>query len=185
MKQIEEQNKLLDRIREGDREAVKLLYKDTFHYCASFVIKNNGKLEDARELFQESLFVFIKKTYDPDFQIQHSIKAFLYTVVKNLWLKQLNQKNKGGLDLIVDDPDKNFVLEDIDELEEKKVLEDKHQRLYEGMKLLKEDCRNLLNLTFYKKQSDKEIAPLLGYSLEFVRQKRRRCIKNLKKLMVA
>ena len=136
-------------------------------------------------IFQESLFVLIKKAQNQEFQIQHSIKAFLYTVVKNLWLKQLNKKNKAGLELVIDDPNKNFVLEEVDELEEKKVLEEKHQRLYKSMKLLKEDCRNLLTMTFYKKKSDKEIAPILDYSLEFVRQKRRRCIKNLKKLLVA
>jgi RNA polymerase sigma factor (sigma-70 family) len=185
MKQIQEQNELLDLIRQGDHKAVKQLYRDAFHYCASFVLKNQGNIEIARELFQESLFVLIKKSRDPEFKIQHSIKAFLYTVIRNLWLKQLNQRNKGGLELTIDDPSNHVVLEEMDDFEENRAIEEKHLKLYKGIKLLKEDCRNIISLTFYKKMSDKEIAPQLGYSLEFVRKKRRRCINQLKKIMVA
>ena len=185
MKQNQEQNQLLDLIRQGDSLAVKKLYEEAFHYCASFILKNQGNIENARELFQESLFVLIKKSRNPEFKIQYSIKAFLYTVIRNLWLKQLNQRNKGGLELTIDDPSNHVILEEIDDFEENKALEEKHQQLYKGIKQLNEDCQNIISLTFYKKMSDKEIAPQLGYSLEFVRQKRRRCINQLKKMMAA
>lgn len=183
MEQIEAQNQLLDQIRNGDRDAIKSLYQDAFHYCASFVLKNKGSMEDAKELFQESLLVLMRKCQSPDFEIKHSVKAFMYTVIKNLWLKQLNQRHKGGLELTIDAPDNHLELVATDELEEKNILEQRHQQLYAGMQQLKEDCRQLIKMTFFQKLSDKEIAPMLDYSLEFVRQKRRRCIKSLQILV--
>lgn len=176
------QKQRLEQIRKGDNKSIETLYKDAFPYCASFVLKNQGTREDAKEVFQESLLILIKTARKPNFEIQHSLKAFLYGVVRNLWLKQLNQRKKSGLDLIIDEPDKNFVIIHEDEIELKKELEARYQGLYDAMQKLKDDCRKLLNLTFYQKLSDKEVAPILNYSLEFVRQKRRRCVKQLKKL---
>lgn len=184
MEIINQQNQLLNRIRAGKRDAVKELYQMAFHYCASFVTQNSGNLEDAREIFQESLFVLLKNAQNPDFQIDFSLKGYLYVITKNLWLKQLRKK-KEAVDLVVDDPtfELNIIAED--EIEDRKLLEARHQLLYDCMKKLREDCQKLLEMTFYQKLNDKEIAPLMDYSIGFVRQKRKRCIGHLRKLMVA
>lgn len=84
----------------------------------------------------------------------------------------------------MDDPNQNIDVIATDDLPKKKVLDIQHQRLYQGLKLLKEDCRTLLNLTFFEKIGDQEIADKMGYSYAFVPQKRRRCIKKLKTFMV-
>lgn len=182
---IDQQTQLLSQIRLGERDAVKQVYELTFHYCASFVLKNSGTREDAREIFQESLLVFLKKVRDPDFQIEYSLKGYLYAISKNLWLKQLRKKRKEGLQYIVDDPEYKMPIVAEDDMEERSTLEAQHQQLYDCMKKLNEDCQKLLDLTFYKKMSDKEIAPIMTYSAGFVRQKRRRCIGSLKKLLAA
>jgi len=175
-------NQLIEQLRSEDREAVNKLYELAFFNCSSFVTNNNGTREDARDIFQEALFVLIKNIRKSNFEIKYSLKAYLLGITRNLWLKHL-KKNK--TDLTIDEKPVEIAMIDDNEIQQKKELEEKHKLLYSCMKRLKADCRKLLELTFYEKMPDKEIAPVLAYSLEFVRQKRRRCIKGLKKLMIS
>lgn len=177
------QNKLLNEIRNGDHLTIKSLYQNNFHYCTSFITNNKGTLEDAKELFQESLIVLLKNAADPTFKIKYAIRTYLYTVCKNLWLKQLRKKKKEGFVQSIDHEDKETVLIAEDTLEEKQTLENHHLRLEECMNKLKKDARRLLQLTFYQKLPDKEIAPMMGYSFQFVRQKRKRVVVQLRKCM--
>ena len=177
------QNKLLDDIRNGDHQAINGLYKNSFHYCTGFILKNKGTVEDAKGLFQESLIVLLRNVSDPQFKIQHAIRTYLYSICKNLWLKQLNKKKKMGFVQSIDHENKETVLIAEDTLEEKQAREKHHLRLEECMQQLKEDARRLLQLTFYQKLSDKDIAPLMGYSFQFVRQKRKRVVLQLRKCM--
>lgn len=184
--EISIQKALLNKIRQGDNQAITQLYQIAFKYCASFVLRNNGTMDDAKDFFQEALFAFIKKLrQEEDFTIDHDIKAYLYTITRNLWLKRLRTDKKSGLQLSMDESDSPIVLIEDNQIEEKKELEAKHQQLYDGLKDLKGDCQQLLKLTFFEKKGDRDIAQIMDYSYEFVRQKRKRCIKSLKKLMAA
>lgn len=173
-----------ERLRRGDSQAIYRLYEETFDYCASAVLRNSGTKEDAKDIFQEVLLVFIKKLRATDFTIEHNIKSYLYRITHNLWLKRLRTDKKKGLSLIMDEPDTKFQLTPIEALPQKKILETRQIRLYEALKQLKEDCRQLLQLTFFEKLGDKEIAVETGYSYAFVPQKRKRCITKLKGLMI-
>ena len=186
MREPIDQQALMARIKQGDNQAIAQLYEIAFKYCASHILRNNGTMDDAKDLFQEALFVFIKKLRkDKDFSIEHDIKAYLYKIIYNLWLKRLRTDKKSGLQLTMDDPDSNMILIHEDEIEEKKELEAKDQQLYDCLKQLKADCEQLLKLTFFEKKGDRDIAKIMDYSYEFVRQKRKRCIKSLRKLMAA
>ena len=181
MKIVNLQDELLNRIREGEAQAIKDLYKSTFGYCASFVLKNKGTREDAEEFFQRAIIVLIEELEDENFTIRHNLKSFLYAITRNQWLNEL--KRKGKLTGIIDEEGKLLPLasEDEKEITEKKEKESQFQQLYEVMKNASEECQKLLKLTFFEKKSDKDIAPILNYSLDFVRNKRRRCIAGMRK----
>ena len=184
MKIISLQKDFIEKLRLGDSQAISELYTQTYTYCASFVLKNSGTNDDAKDIFQEVLFAFIKKLRSEDFTIEHDLKAYLFTITKFLWLKRLRDDKKGGLQLVIDDPNQHIEPIAENDLPERKILDTRQQRLYQGLKQLKEDCRQLLNFTFFEKIGDKEIAKQMGYSYAFVPQKRRRCIRKLKTLMV-
>lgn len=184
MKIIEIQAQFLTQLRKGEGQAIMQLYEQAFDYCASFVLKNSGTLEDAKDVFQEVLLVFIKKLRDKEFVIEYDFKAYLYKITSNLWLKRLNAQKKIGLYLVVDEPKARIDLVAKDDLPEKKALEKRHQLLYASLKQLKEDCQQLLHYTFFDKRSNFEIAQIMGFtSNNFVSQKRVRCLKYLKKKM--
>lgn len=179
MQEIELQQQLIERIREGDNLAVKELYKMAYAYCASCVTKNHGTSADAEDFFQRSMLVLLEKLQDENFKIEYNIKSFLYTVVRNQWFKELKKRNLTTS--LTNEQGKEIVLIDEDGIEDKKVKEGYYQEMYAALKNVSPDCQKLIEYTFFKRKKDKEIAPLMNYSLEFVRNKRRRCIGHIRK----
>jgi len=102
--------------------------------------------------------------------------------MRNLWLKRLNKKNKGGLSLVIDEPsDMEYIIIQEDKLDEKKEKEKQLDLIAEILKDFKEDCRKILTAFYFKKQSMKEIAAMMDYTNQFIRVKKVRCMDALKK----
>lgn len=176
---------LLQRIRTGDKQVIKYLYSHAFHTATAFVSKNRGDIDDAKDFFQEALMVLYRNTLRSDFQLTCNVSTYLYSVVRNLWLKHLNKEKKGGLSLIVDENEKQeFVLVDDDEIGYKKEKEAKYQQIAKALKSIKEDCRRLLTDFYFRKISLKEIATLMGYTSSFVKVKKNRCMQQLKSKII-
>lgn len=180
MDHLTTQHDILARIRSGDNQAIKTLYKSAFTYCTSYIIKHNGNQEDAKEIFQRSMVVLLEKLRDENFTIKSNPKTYLYGICKNQWLKELRRTNK--LHFISEQEGKAaaLVYEEAS-YEEKEEQESRLQSIFSALKKGSEDCKKLLQLTYFEKKTDKEIAPVMNYSLEFVRNKRRRCIASIRK----
>lgn len=172
----------LDLLKSGDRGAFRELYTSVFPPCSNLILNNNGTMNDARDMFQESLMVLIKNLRKDNFELSCNIKTYLYSIMRNLWLKRLNKKKRGGLSLVIDDPsDVEFIIIQEDELIEKQEKEMQLDIVAEVLKDFKEDCRKILTAFYFKKQSMKEIAAAMNYTNQFIRVKKVRCMDALKK----
>lgn len=168
-------------LQQGESKAIKTLYQIAYPSCANMIVSNNGSEEDARDLFQEAILVFIKKLQLPDFELTAQPKTYIYAVCRNLWLKQLQKRKKTKAIIQIDDPNNLIPLIQIDEIEEKKAVEEKHELIGEILSQANEDCKQLLVAFYFKKMSLKEIAETMNYSSGFVKVKKKRCMDALKK----
>ncbi|NLR58208.1 sigma-70 family RNA polymerase sigma factor [Chitinophaga polysaccharea] len=82
-------NTLLSRLRSDDNTAFGVLYEHYFPSIATYIIYNGGKTEDAEDIFQEALIVLRHKIRQPDFFLTATIKTYLFSIARNLWLKRL------------------------------------------------------------------------------------------------
>lgn len=172
----------LDLLKSGDRAAFRELYTSVFPPCSNLILNNNGTMNDARDVFQESLMVLVKNLRKDNFELSCGIKTYLYSIMRNLWLKRLNKKKRGGLSLVMDDPsDTEYIIIQEDELVEKEEKEQQLDIVAEILKDFKEDCRKILTAFYFKKQSMKEIAAYMNYTDQFIRVKKVRCMNALKK----
>lgn len=171
----------LEQIRAGKNKAIKELYAIAYGSCANMIMTNSGSEDDARDLFQEALLIFIKKLQTPDFKLTAQPKTYLYAVCRNLWLKQLEKRKKTKGTIQIDDPNNLIPLIHVDGIEEKKIIEGKHELISEILQQLKGDCKQLLMSFYFKKMPLKEIAKIMEYSDGFVKVKKKRCMDNLKK----
>jgi RNA polymerase sigma factor (sigma-70 family) len=83
--------KTLAGLRNKDNRAYDILYKFYFPVVESFILKNNGNRDDARDIFQETILVLLNKVPTEEFELTSSLKTYLFSISSNLWLKRLRQ----------------------------------------------------------------------------------------------
>lgn len=81
-------------LRNKDNQAYEILYKFYFPVVESFILKNSGNSDDARDIFQETILVLLNKVPTEDFELTSSLKTYLFSISSNLWLKRLRQARK-------------------------------------------------------------------------------------------
>ena len=84
---------IVARLRQGDRDVLVELYKENEAMVYKYIKDQKGREEDAEDLLQEALIVLWKNARKPEFTLEAKPSTYIYAVVKNLWLKQVD-KNK-------------------------------------------------------------------------------------------
>jgi RNA polymerase sigma factor (sigma-70 family) len=167
---------LLNSLQNGDDSALKLIYRQNYHMIVNLVTKNGGSLQEAKDVFQETLIVFYEKVKEDDFELSCSIKTFLYSVGRRLWLKQLQRKSRFTEEL--KDTDEYI------EIHEEEVLnrEDQYQAMHQALESLGEPCRSILKDFYLNSQSMENITEKFGYTnADNAKNQKYKCLKRLKK----
>jgi RNA polymerase sigma factor (sigma-70 family) len=159
---------------------IKYVYKEFFPTIRFLVKSNTGFDEDAEDIFQEALFIVLKKLQDEEFELSSSFLTYLYSISRNLWLQRLKRKRQA--------------YQNQDDLERylsgRDASVDSHYEEHEKYKLFQEyfdkmspDCQRLMKL-FLSKMSLREIAEEMGYKSEdYAKTKKYLCKESLKKLI--
>ena len=172
----------LSRLRQGDDAAFEQLYKLYFRQAAAFVLANSGSEQDARDVFQEALLVLYKKTRDSNFSLKSDPGAYLYAVVRNLWLYRLRSRRTNpevltGETATLPDPG----VDAFEILHESQLFDERHSAVKRLLETLKPECQKLIEYAYYSQFSTAEIARLLGYAESFIKVKKHRCMEALRK----
>ena len=170
---------LIAALKKGDRNAFNLVYKNYYRMAAGFINNNNGSEDDIADIFQEMLFILVKKLRQKDFQLSAKLSTYIYSIIRNLWLQRLKKKGRGETS-IEENMENHLVLDD-EELEVKKQHEKKHELMAKVLETLKTECRDIIMASFYKKLSHQSIAEQMGYKPAFVRVKLHRCMEGFRK----
>ena len=168
----------LKALLESDTDIIKDIYKSNFFKVKSFVINNKGQAVDAEDIFQKALLQLTLRYKTEKFVIESSFEAYLFTVCKNLWRRELN-KSKIKVT-------KYKEIEQADEYDDiaMATIEQKQWDLFhECLQLIPKTCKSVLDL-YFAKASYKEMVKTLNYKTETVaRQRVFRCKNKLKELI--
>ena len=181
MIRISEQE-IIRALKTNDHSFISELYKIHLPVITRYVSYNNGKEEDAKDLIQQALLIVFQKVRTNEFELRCSFKTYLYSICKNLWLKELRKKKieqKSPLN-----PDDVEEIEQIVDIEEEYNYSVQYFLYRWHYHNLSDICRNLLKMAL-SKLSYNEIAQKLGFANgEVARKKKYRCkellIKRIK-----
>lgn len=175
-----EEHTLLEQLRDGDAKAYRYIYKQFYRMIATYVGKNNGDDEDAKDLFQETILALMDNLRKPDFSIKVKVGTYFYSIARFIWIKKLKKR---GLTTSIDTQSEGDKFIEISEsvIEEKVQQEKKHELIAQKLGELGEVCRKIITDFYLKKKKLKEIAEEMGYTNDFVRVKRMRCMNKFKK----
>ena len=181
----QKENDILHRIRIDADAALKDIYKSYRNSFLNWAVKY-FKLDEstASDIFQDVIIAFYKNVTSLKLHtLDASLKTYLFSIGKHILLNRHRQKQKEQTQLLDDFSQLNLKEWDLDIIVmEKKSQEEENVII--ALELLGEKCRQLLKLFYFKGLSHKEIVQQLGYnSLEVSRSMKRKCIKNLKRIM--
>lgn len=168
----------------GDRqsaEAIRFLYRENFDMLSRYILNNSGSGQDAEDVFQEVLVAFIHLLKAGKFRGESSIRTFLFSLNKNIWLNELKRRGRASAReekyekaMNREEPTADIAME----------LRQTKQELLKTLDALGENCKKILLLFYYENRSMKEIVTELPYENEqVVRNKKSKCLKKLEELV--
>ena len=170
-------NGIVSSSEKKNNEVFKFFYKEYFPLISHFIIKNSGTEKDAEDLFQDTIIVFYKKLKHGNLTLSCSVKTYLYSVCRNLWLKRLKDcKNISPVK--IEDLD---IPADIDE-DPGQQIDDKNrsETLEKLFEKLGDRCKKILLYFYYRKLAMEEIQKEFGYkSVQVAKNEKYKCMKKL------
>ena len=136
-------------LKAKDNHAYEILYKFYYPSVKHFIIKNNGTIDDAKDIFQETICVLLEKVPKDDFNLTSSLKTYIFAISSNLWLKRLRDSNK----IIRSDVEiYEKYLTDYEEAEAD-IHENNTARAFNILKTITNKCITLLKAIFYDEKN--------------------------------
>lgn len=167
----EQIDELLQRLANGDKDALADLYYKTKAAIYGFSLSITKNVADSEDVLQET---YIKVwTNAKSYKAKGTPMAWLMTIAKNLSLMKLREKRRHQ-DLEPEEWDMNFHIPDM-----AGNTEDR-QFLMEALKILTEEERQIIMLHAVSGLKHREIADLLELALATVLSKYHRALKKLK-----
>ena len=164
----------------GEEVVIKQLYSNLYPNVKSFVLNNSGTMEDADEIFQNALYQLIIRSKVKNVHIKTSLEAYIFTICKYSWYKELNNRKKQVRNEGV------FELKDETSHHIESILQQERWDLFEEMiEKLSDNCQKLLQ-DFFKKVSYDVIIEKFNYRNKNVAfQRIFKCKKKLTALIKA
>ena len=179
MNQELDENELINGLGRNDRKSIEVLYEVNYPAIQSFILNNNGTVDDAKDIFQESLIVLYEKVSAGNFELQSKIKTYLYAVARRIWLKRLHQMHRFGN--IVENVDDLIPVEE--DLEEQERKNEAFNQMDKALSQLGEPCKSLLEAFYIQKKPMFEIAENFGYTnADNAKNQKYKCLIRLKKI---
>ena len=192
----EEQKQLLTEFCEGNEKAFSKLYQYYYGFVENYICKNNGTKEDAQDIFQETLIVFLEKLKKEDFYLTATLKTYIVAISKNLWLNMLRKNKKVTVYSFVTsenfDKKNSFNQNEVEkyafilsqefeqELENEKSILEKFDDYFSR---LTSHCQNLLSTIVEEEKTTEEIQKEFGYTTRHnLHNQKHKCVKQLKKV---
>jgi RNA polymerase sigma factor (sigma-70 family) len=170
--------------------AFQCLYIQTYQLCLPYAKDRGARQEEAEDLLQECLAIFIEKIRNGSYTFHENAKitTYFYRIYVNQWKKTVERKVRRGEVPI----ETAFSISEDGELKEtfpNSLLDsayDEEERtwiftnLHNAMSLLAEDCRKMLMWFYVDDWSLRQIGEALGITETYAAVKRFKCATYLK-----
>lgn len=133
----------------------------------------------AEDLTSQTFLIMVEKMYDASLSISNHQK-FLYGIMRNVWLRHLQEKYRRNEQLVADIEDFEAYVND--ELQREAESSDE-ERVKRFVDQLPTSQKQVMELRLIKRRSLPEICELLGRDMNYVKTTQKRAIKNLQKLI--
>jgi RNA polymerase sigma factor (sigma-70 family) len=172
--------KIIADLKTGNCDFYNQMYVQNYQLVERFVLKNNGTVDDAKDIFQDIMLVLIEKIYADDLELTTSLSTYIFAIGKNLWLKKLWNISYHKEITLNDFITTSLYADVSSSIETEMTYREKLQTL---MKKISAHCYQILQSMFYQNKKIDEIQKEFGYSSRHNAQNQKhKCIQQVKKV---
>lgn len=187
MTQLTAQKALVSEIKANNELVLKRLYQNNYKKIEAYILKNSGTMPQAKDIYQEAFITLWKNVKEDKFSPHNetALQGYLYQIAKNKWTDELRSsrfKKTKSLDAF------QHVKEHHKEEDSPTQFEEKERKIAlaeNAFQHMGDECKQLLSQFYFKKKSLREIAALFNIGEASVRNKKYRCIQQLKQLVIS
>lgn len=167
---------LIEGIKRQDEKIIAEIYNEYFPSVRQFIYKNNGSIEDARDIFNDAIVIVLLKARENVLSIKCSLKTYVYAICRNLWLKKI----KIDKEEFIQYEDIENTIQSAEATEEEFFNFDRGQLLFQKhLVRLPITCREIIE-AFLEGKSFREITDEMDFENEsYARKRKYRCVKML------
>jgi RNA polymerase sigma factor (sigma-70 family) len=160
-------------------DVIFYIYRQYADYIVFNVAAMGGGLQDGEDIFQETVVTFIDLVQRRKFRGDSSIKTFLTSIAKHIWLNELKRRKSVNLR-----ESKFWTDRDQEELFDSYEDQEIKAQFLTLLSQLGDSCRQVLTLFYYENLTFAEIMEKMGYESEqVVRNKKYKCLRELTALV--
>ncbi|NNL91832.1 MAG: sigma-70 family RNA polymerase sigma factor [Saprospiraceae bacterium] len=165
----------IEALQKGDSKKINEIYNSYFPIVRSIVLKNNGSVSEARDIFQEALIAILVNYKD----VNIDFKNLLLRISKNKWIDQLrSRKIKSEIDIVVEND------QSIEDTLIQKEKEDQQFTILENnLNKLSELCQQLLQLIKKGTPVEEIVEKLNMTNANTIYRRKFACMKKWKELV--
>jgi RNA polymerase sigma factor (sigma-70 family) len=152
------------------------MYALYFEDVKRFITGRGGSVQDAEDIFQDTLIVLVEKLRRDNFQLTASLKTYIVAIAKYIWFKKY--KNSQKETFVTEVFSNEFYLAVDEAVENEKTY---WERVKTAMNKITGHCNRLLHDMFFKNKSAAAIQKEYGYSsLHNTQNQKYKCLNQIR-----
>ena len=136
---------------------LKDIYEKTFQMVARFISKMGGNFEEAKDIFQDALVIYMEVISGNHDKIKTSERAYLLGITKHLWIRK-HEASRAFVSMDQFEVSISVPVDFYPTLDNNRILR--------FLEMAGKKCMDLLRAFYYQKIPVKKLAKDLGYSNE-------------------
>ncbi len=139
--------KYIEALLQNDEPLIREIYQKWGPEVRNFVLKNNGTVEDAKDIFQESMAALLLKIRKEKFTLTVPLGGYLYFIYRSKWFNKL-AKNKKEPVMIKELSGYKYSSDDFQWADETNLLHLRSTIFKACFEQLKEVCQKILSAKY-------------------------------------
>lgn len=157
------------------KKILNYLYSETLPKVRAHVMKNNGAIADANDVFQDAILSMYQKITRKKLEVIDNVGAYIFQSSKNLWLNKLRKQQR-----MTYSENDNIEQSGYEHIITNILNQEQQNAINELFKFIGERCKQLIALTLYEKKTMEEVAKLMGFAnANAAKTQNYRCKKSL------
>jgi RNA polymerase sigma factor (sigma-70 family) len=167
-------------IKANNETVLKSLYENNYSKVEKYVLNNSGTTDQAKDIYQEAYIAVWRNIQMDKFspETESALTGYLFQIARNKWLDYM-RSNHFKKNIPLSDFEKQIPDENESNDDEINFINNVKKQFEQ----LGENCRELLNRFYYKKESMKIIAEFFNWTDATARNNKYRCLQHLRELV--